>query len=147
MKSRLSLPAYSHYAWPALSLHEPVLMHSHVESWTRELSQKKKQPASTLPSLKWFAALREEGSGNTVDEFGFFQQVSAYCSLNMCVIATWESTSRKYILLSLELLALLLETEVAMWYSECTVSAVLHLRQLWSFHHCTTSPSVHYRWE
>lgn len=48
---------------------------------------------------------------------GFF---SANVSLNTCVIATQESMSSKYILPSLELVILLLGTEVAVWHSELT---------------------------
>jgi len=51
---------------------------------------------------------------------GFFQQVLAYVVLNTSVTATQENKSTKYILLSLELLTLLWETEVGMWYLEFT---------------------------
>jgi len=79
------------------------------------------QPASILPSLGRFPLLREEGSGNTQwMSLGFFQQVLAYVVLNTSVTATQENKSTKYILLSLELLTLLWETEVGMWYLEFT---------------------------
>lgn len=95
--------------------------------------------ASTVPSLRQFPVLKEEGSKSTVDVFVVFSATVGLLQLKyMCYCDPREYIKEIYLAKSWAGDPAVGSGNVI--FRIYRVSAVLYIRQLWPLHHCSTFP-------